>query len=121
MKDDTLPRIFLDRNLASFGDVLVNLIYSLAVTRRKGVPAGVKVSNRVLAEAMRRAGLRAFLPGKIDRRFIGNSAEALIAYAWLGNRISLDECVEVVGKKFENPEDALKDLLLTILEKLVEK
>jgi hypothetical protein len=80
---------FLDKKLAGFGDGLVNLMYSLALTQTKGQPVGAKVSNFVLAEALSAAGLRHFAPSRADRQHLADVAEAIVAYAWFRGIITL--------------------------------
>ena len=107
----------MDKGLAKLGDAYVNFLYSLATSQREGKPTGIKVNNRILAEALRRAGLRDLLPGRMSRHDMGNAAEALIAYAWLTGAVTLEECLGVL-KVHEEAVDAFTDLLQKIAEKL---
>lgn len=118
MGNETLLRILLDRDLASLGDAFVNLAYSAALTKRAGHPVGSKVANRVLAEAVRRTDLRGQLPKRLDRHAIGDSAEALLAYAWLAKIISLDECVEALAPNLDEPVEAFARLVALAAERV---
>ena len=53
-----LNEVLIDHALASLGDSYVNFVYSLAISNRRGSPLGTKVKGSVLAEALRKAGLR---------------------------------------------------------------
>jgi hypothetical protein len=60
----SLAEVLVDRGLALSGDAYVNFADSLAVSNRRGKPLGVRVRGTVLAEALRRAGLRdVWVPG----------------------------------------------------------
>ncbi|MEM2904122.1 MAG: ribonuclease III family protein [Candidatus Bathyarchaeia archaeon] len=113
-----LRRVLVDRDLAALGDAFVNLVYSLASSKQTGRPQGLKVRNRVLAEAVRLAGLRELLPGRLDRHTIGNSAEALLAYACLERLLSVDECAEMLMQRLDEPEEAFARLLTVAVERV---
>ena len=115
----SVEEILLDENLAGLGDAYVNFIYSLAVSQRSRRPAGAKVNNRVLAEAVKRSGLRKLLPHRVDRHARGNAAEALIVFAWLSDLVSFEECVETLAGT-EDATEAFAGLLHVILERLGE-
>jgi hypothetical protein len=109
--------IMLDKDLAKLGDAYVNFVYSLAISLRLQKPTGAKVNNQILARALKNAGLRETLPKRIDRHAQGNAAEALIAYAWLGKILSLENCLKFLEEN-ENPEKAFGNLLEEIGKKL---
>lgn len=115
LENERLSRVLLDRDLAALGDAFVNLVYSLALTRQAGRPKGSKVENRILAEAIRRAGLRGLLPKRLDRHAIGGSAEALLAYAWLEGLVAMDECTEALRPSLDQPVEAFTQLLTLIV------
>ncbi len=112
-----LQEIMLDKDLAKLGDAYVNFVYSLALSLRLQRPTGAKVNNQILARAIKSAGLREMLPRRTDRHAQGNSAEALIAYAWLKKLLSLEDCLKILGEN-ENPEEAFTNLLEEIGKRL---
>src|SRR6266487_2307267 len=65
LDDQHLAGILTDHGLAQFGDALLNFVFSLALTETTGRPRGTKVSDKTLAEAAARAGLRKYLPRRI--------------------------------------------------------
>ena len=109
--------VILNKDLAGLGDAYINFAYSVAVSMRNGRPSGVKVDNRVLAEALRKAGLRSLLPSRIDRHDMGNAAEAIIVYSWLRGAVSFEECVDVLASS-KDPVEAFTLLLRTIAQRL---
>ena len=115
-KYQSLAEIMADNNLAALGDAFVNFIYSLALSVREGKPVGKKLSNLILASALRRSGLRSLMPFRMDRHQQANAAEALIVYAWLKGVLSLLEILQIISR-FENIEDAFVNLLQKIVEK----
>ena len=115
-KYQSLAEIMADNNLAALGDAFVNFIYSLALSVREGKPIGKKLSNLILASALRRSGLRSLMPFRMDRHQQANAAEALIVYAWLKGVLSLLEILRIISR-FENIEDAFVNLLQKIVQK----
>jgi hypothetical protein len=112
-----ITEILLDKKLSKLGDSYVNFIYSLALSRRLEEPTGKSVKSTILAEALKRAGLRKLLPKRIGKHDQADSAEALIVYAWLNKMLDMDECVEVLEKSIEEPVEAFTNLILDIVEK----
>ncbi|EEB74893.1 ribonuclease III family protein [Thermococcus sp. AM4] len=98
-------RDFTDKGLATLGDSLVNLIYSLALSEFTGRPTGGRVPNASLAIAIERAKLRHLVPPRTDKHGRGDIAEAIIAYAWLEGAFTIEEAVEVLKASFT--EDVL--------------
>jgi hypothetical protein len=103
----------LDHELACLGDSYINFVYSLAISNRRGSPLGIKVKGSVLAEALRKVGLREFLPSRMSRHSLADAAEALIVYAWLSRWVSLEESVATIGKR-SDPVEGLSELLAKI-------
>lgn len=112
-----LQEVLLDKDLAGLGDVYVNFVHSLALSQKLQRPTGAKVNNRILAEAVKRSGLRKMLPRRIDRHAQGNAAEALIVYAWLQEVMSFEDCLKILGGG-EDPTDAFTQLLQEIGKRL---
>lgn len=116
-KYESLTQVLTDRNLAALGDAYVNFAYSLALSNKIGRPCGKKVKGATLSEALRKAGLRAHLPSRMDRHSLSDAAEALLAYAWLNNFVSLDEDVETLVQA-DNLKSGLAEMLLKAEEKI---
>jgi len=112
-----LEEVLLDKDLAGLGDAYVNLLYSLAMSQKYGHPTGAKVNNRILAEAVKKADLRKLLPRRIDRHVLGNAAEALIAFAWLADAVTLEDSLKILSEK-DDVVEAFAFLLREILERL---
>ena len=108
-----LDEVLVDHELASLGDSYVNFVCSLAISNRKGNPLGTKVKGSVLAEALRKVGLREFLPSRMSRHSLADAAEALIVYAWLSRWVSLEESVATMGRQSDAVE-GLSELLAKI-------
>jgi hypothetical protein len=114
---ENLQEILSNHKLAALGDAYVNFLYSLAISKRSREPTGVKVDSRLLAEALKKAGLREYLPSRTDRHKQADAAEALIVYAWLKGLISLEEGINIL----ERDKDAVEgfyNLLILAKKKL---
>ncbi len=109
---ENLREVLMDQKLAALGDAYVNFVYSIALSRMKGEPVGAKVNSRLLAEAMRKAGLRSFLPSRVDRHKQADAAEALIVYAWAQGVMSIEEDVAIL-EQGEDMVESFCSLLLT--------
>jgi hypothetical protein len=114
---DGLAKVLANRDLASLGDAYINFAYSLALSKKTGKPSGVKVKGSALAQALRNAGLREYLPSRMTRHALADSAEALAVYGWLKKVISLEEAVMIMS---ENQElvDGLTRLLVTVRDRI---
>jgi len=112
-----LQEVLLDKDLASLGDIYVNFVHSLALSQKLERPTGAKVNNRILAEAVKKSGLRKILPRRIDRHAQGNAAEALIVYAWLQEIMSFDDCLKIL-RGGDDTTEAFTRLLQEIEKRL---
>jgi len=113
----SLRDVLLDKDLAKLGDAYVNFLYSLAMSNKQGRPLGAKVNNKILAEAVKKTGLRKLLPRRIDRHVLGNAAEALIVFAWLADVFSFEESLKILSER-DGPVEAFAILIYKILEKI---
>jgi hypothetical protein len=77
----SLAEVLADRDLDSLGDAYVNFAHSLALSNRRRKPLGVRVKGSVLAEALRKAGLRDRLGSSMSRHALADATEAMIVYA----------------------------------------
>ncbi len=112
-----LREVLMDQKLAALGDAYVNFVYSVALSKRKGEPTGAKVDNRLLAEALKKAGLRSLLPSRIDRHKQADAAEALIVYAWVRGSMTMEEGVSIL-EQGEDTVEAFCSFLLAAKKKL---
>ena len=101
LKYRSIEEIFRDKGLAKLGDSLVNLVYSLAKSRIRDKPDGWKVPGKVLAEAIRKSGLKEYAPRRSDAHSLGDSAEGLIAYVWLAKVLDLEEISRVLEEEMK--------------------
>jgi len=113
----SIHEVLVDQKLATLGDAYVNFIYSVALSRRKGEPMGAKVDSRLLAEALKKGGLRNLLPSRIDRHKQADAAEALIVYAWARGSMTMEEGISIL-EQGEDTVEAFCFLLLTAKRKL---
>jgi Ribonuclease III len=118
MNSETIQRIIRDKHLASLGDAFVNFIYSLALTKAHGRPEAIKVSDRILSEAFRLAGLREHMRTRISRKDLANAAESLLVEAYRQHLISIDESVQVVTQDPDDLGMGLSNLLKLAAERV---
>jgi len=112
-----LTEMLTDHKLASLGDTYINFAYSLALSNRRGEPSGAKVKGTMLAEALKKAGLRDYLPSRMTRHRLADAAEAVIVYAWLHNYLTLEESVATLSET-GNPVEGFTRLLITIKNRI---
>jgi hypothetical protein len=112
-----LREVLVDHDLASLGDAYINFVYSLALSNKKRKPSGAKVKGSALSEALKKAGLREYLPSRMTSHLLADAAEALIVYAWLSNCITLEESAAIL-EKTGDLVDALTQLLTTIKKRI---
>jgi hypothetical protein len=116
--NEELTRILTNRELAQFGDALMNFAYSLALTEKTGNPTGTRVPDKVLAEAAIKAGLRRSLPRRVGRGEIANGLEALLGYSWLQRHLTLDEISSCLKTESLTPADNFARLAELALSRL---
>jgi hypothetical protein len=107
-----------DKQLASLGDAYVNFVYSLALTHLKGYPQGTKVSDRVLSQALKLAGLRDELGTRVAKKDLANASESLLAEAYRRDLLTIEESVRVISEQPENPAAGISGLLKLAAERL---
>ena len=72
---------------------MINFAVSLATSLLTGKPQGIKVPDRILTEAARRAKLKEQMNMRIRSDEEADLAEAVIAAAWLTGRITIEDLV----------------------------
>jgi len=120
LNDEDIGRILTNTGLAQFGDSLLNFAYSIALTETTGQPRGIKVPDKILADAAAKAGLRKRLPRRIGRGDVANSLEALLGHVWLQKMITLEEIVSCLKSESLDPSknfSVLADVALSKLRK----
>ena len=113
-----LKSILQDKNLARLGDAYINFIFSLAITEVEHVPTGTKVSDRILAMAAKRSGLRELLPNRVSRGSIANAVEAIIVFVWIKKLIILDEAVNILKASLKDPSRAISNLICEAMNRI---
>ena len=107
-KIKTQKSIGTDKGLAKIGDGIVNLAYSVAksiyLTRnnlnKEVVRTGLKVSKKILSNALKNANMKSFAKNRADAHDLANTVEAIVAYVWLSNKMSLKEIIDFLTENF---------------------
>ena len=97
----TCKSIGTDKGLAKIGDGVVNLTYSIAKSifltkinkNQKNIRTGVKVSKKILAEALKRADMKKFSKSRADAHDLADTVEALIAYVWFCDKMTIEDII----------------------------
>lgn len=113
-----LRLVLADSRLAKLGDAYVNFVFSLGRSRALREPQGIKVSDRILAEALRRSGLRQELPRRTTRQDCANAVEALLVFGYLNKLVTLEEAVDRIAASPDSPVDAFVNLIRSVAEKI---
>ena len=119
--EQIIRKILRDKQLASLGDAFVNFVYSLALTETKGKPQAVKVSDRILAEAFRRSGLREYLGTRVSRKDLANASESLLFEAYQRRLLTIDESVGILSTNPDGLEAGLTSLLKLAAERAAQR
>jgi len=98
-----------DKGLAKIGDGVVNLAYSVAKsifltnnsTNKKIVRTGLKVNRTILSNALKNANMKEFAKNRGDAHDLADTVEAIIAYVWLSNKMSLSDIIDILKNNFE--------------------
>jgi len=122
-----------DKGLAKIGDGIVNLTYSMAKSivltqtnlNNKVLRTGLKVSKKILANSLKNANMKNFAKSRADAHDLADTVEALIAYVWLSNHMSLNEIIDFLtsnlsgnltirSEEIKNATEAFTKLLVNI-------
>ena len=115
---EPIQRTMRDQRLASLGDAFINFVYSLALTQINGHPTGVKVSDRILSEAFKLAGLRQYLGTRLSKKDLANASESLLIEAYRKQILTIEESVRILSQNPDGPQAGLTDLLKLAAERL---
>jgi len=91
--------------LAKIGDGIVNLTYSVAKSifltkvnkNNKSIRTGLKVSKKILAEALKKADMKKFSKSRADAHDLADTVEALIAYIWFSDKMTIEDIVNYLA------------------------
>lgn len=136
----TQKAIGTDKGLAKIGDGIVNFTYSVAKSyyltqsnsKKQIVRTGEKVNKNILSKALKDADMKAFAKNRADSHDLANTLEAIIAYVWLKDWITIKEIIDILInnlsgeishriKEIDNAALAFTELLLKIKKYLPEK
>jgi hypothetical protein len=120
-EEDAVRQVLRNRQLASLGDAYVNFVYSLALTKVNKRPEGVKVSDRVLAQAFKLAGLRDYLGTRVTRKDLANACESLLVEAYLSDLLSIEESITILTQDPGGVAAGLVNLLKVAAEQVRQK
>ena len=93
--------IMHDKGLAKLGDGLVNFCYSLAKSLVLGYATGEKVRDSVLARAIRSTSVYDHMNRRTDAGRAGDAYEAIMAYLWMTEKISISSMVDSLSKSLD--------------------
>ena len=101
----TCKSIGIDKGLAKIGDGVVNLTYSIAKSifltkvnkNNKSIRTGLKVSKKILAEALKKADMKKFSKSRADAHDLADTVEALIAYIWFCDKMTIEDMVNFLA------------------------
>ncbi len=94
VQHQSVEEIMNDKGLAKIGDGIVNLCYSLAKSKVLGNATGDKVKDSILARAIRATEVYRYISHRTDSGKAADAYEAIIAYLWMRDRITVQGMVE---------------------------
>jgi hypothetical protein len=97
----SIDAIMNDKGLAKIGDGLVNFCYSLAKSAVLDEATGEKVRDSVLAHAIRTNPIYHQIGRRTDIGGAADAFEAIMAYLWMTNKLSIEEFVEILIQNLE--------------------
>lgn len=132
-KISSLKEIGCNKNLAKFGDSVVNMVYSLAKSIASGKLDQRKVSRKILSTSLKNAGLKPYAKARSDAHDLADTAEGFIGYMYCAESWSIESMAEILLEKLKNFNlndftqenfgaiEAFSHLLLKIKEHLIIK
>ena len=94
-----------DKGLAKIGDGIVNLAYSVAKSivltknssNHKIIRTGLKVSKKILANALKNAEMKNFAKNRADAHDLADTVEAIIAFVWFNKNMTLTDIIDFLA------------------------
>jgi len=117
---ERLRQLMRNKELANLGDAFVNFIYSLALTQTEGRPKATKVSDEILAQAFKNAGLRPLLGSRVSKEDLANASEALLVEAYRQGILQVNEGVRIMVDNRAGLKEGLAELLKMAASRLRE-
>ena len=105
----SLKDIGTSKSLAKFGDSVTNFVFSLAKTVILGQFDQRKVSKKVLAQALKDAGLKPFARTRSDAHALADTAEAFIGYMYAAHSWSAESMANILLIPLQKGEYDLTD------------
>lgn len=108
LNQNITPKVIgTDKGLAKIGDGIVNLAYSIAKSiyisnnssSNKITRTGLKVSKQILSNALKNADMKNFAKTRADAHDLADTVEAIVAYVWLNEDITLTEIIDYLVKE----------------------
>ncbi|TFG12438.1 MAG: hypothetical protein EU535_06220 [Promethearchaeota archaeon] len=104
---DSQKTIGTDKGLAKIGDGIVNLAYSVAKSiyltenSSKILRTGLKVNRTILSNALKNANMKNLAKVRADAHDLADTAEAILAYVFLNNNITLNEIINILRENIK--------------------
>ncbi|MHA1222062.1 MAG: ribonuclease III family protein [Candidatus Heimdallarchaeaceae archaeon] len=89
--------ILSNKNIAKFGDSIVNFIYNVALFEALQRFEGIKVWDKCLAQACQNSPLRKYVGNRKDKGALGDAVEAFIAYLYIKNNKFLQKSIKILS------------------------
>jgi hypothetical protein len=99
LENKSLRNILKSKNLAQLGDFLANFIYTSVKIGLYGIEGSVHVWDKSLTKAMDIANLRKELGKKTKPDKVADAGEALIAYGYFNELLTIDEMIEILASQ----------------------
>ena len=94
----SLRDIGTSKRLAKFGDIVVNMAYSLALTVKTKRIDAAKVSKKILSNALKQADMKKYAKSRANSHDMANTAEAFVGYMYIKERWSAEKIAKVLIK-----------------------
>ena len=101
LNDKSLRNILTSKDLAQLGDFLVNFLYTYVKIGLYGIEGSVHVWDKSLTKAMEQADLRIQLGKKTKPDKVADAGEALVAYAYFNELLSINQMIEILDSKLD--------------------
>jgi hypothetical protein len=113
-----LSEVLKSQELAKLGDTYINFVYSLAKSLSSGKGVNKRVPSKVLAESLKKAGLRRMLPSRTPIHDQADAVEALSMYAWFTKSLPIEEYVEILLQTKNRDVEAFAEAIKKIVMRL---
>lgn len=108
LKTHRFNELVYDNEFSKLGDSLTNFVFSLALTKIFNRYEGVRVSNFVLSEALKKSTFNYLIKKRQNRHEKGNIVESIILFSWVKEYFEILDLVKLLSERISSSTNRVR-------------